>query len=72
MDLIVDMFIDPITKEILTEMKEPTDFIGLLVRSAELLQTDWSPDETDMMHMRIKGYERMAGAVYTELGFQYQ
>jgi hypothetical protein len=67
MDLIMDMFVDPITKEILVEMKEPTDFIGLLVRSAELLQTDWSPDETDMSQMRIKGYERMAGAVYGEL-----
>jgi hypothetical protein len=67
MDLIVDMFIDPITKEILVDMGEPTDFIGLLVKAGQLLQTDWSPDETDMAYMRIKGYERFSGAVYAEL-----
>lgn len=67
MDLIVDMFIDPITKEILEHMKEPTDFIHLTMRACELLQDDWALDETDMTQMRIKGYERIAGAVYQEL-----
>lgn len=67
MDLMVDLFVDPITEEILKEMGEPTDFIGLLVRASEMLLTDWSPDETDMKYMRIKGYERIAGAVYGEL-----
>lgn len=67
MDLMVDMFVDPITKELLTTMGEPTDFIGLVIRASEMLMTDWSPAETDMAHMRIKGYERMAGAVYSEL-----
>ncbi len=67
MDLMVDLFVDPITKEILQDMGEPIDFIGLLLRANELLLTDWSPDETDMAYMRIKGYERVAGAVYGEL-----
>lgn len=67
MELMVDLFVDPITEEILQSMEEPTDFIGLLLRSCELLETDWSPDETDMAYMRVKGYERMAGAVYSEL-----
>lgn len=67
MDLMVDMFVDPITKELLETMGEPTDFIGLVIRASEMLMTDWSPAETDMAHMRIKGYERMAGAVYSEL-----
>lgn len=67
MDLMVDMFVDPITEEILKTMKEPTDLIGLLLRSCELLQTDWAPAETDMAYMRIKGYERFAGVVYGEL-----
>lgn len=66
-DLMTDMFIDPITKGILEEMKEPTTFIGLLLRACELLQTDWSPEETDMAYMRIVGYERFAGAVYGEM-----
>lgn len=67
MDLMTELFVDPITEEILKEMKEPTDFIGLVIRSCELLESDWSPLETDMEFMRIKGYERMAGAVYAEL-----
>lgn len=66
-DLMYQMFIDPITKEILTNMKEPTNFQGLLLRSVEMLLTDTHPDELDSKYMRIKGYERMAGAVYAEL-----
>ena len=67
LDLMMDLFIDPITREILQERKEPTSFIGLLLKANELLLSDWSPDETDMQYMRIKGYERVAGAVYSEL-----
>lgn len=67
MDLLNSMFIDPITLEILQEMKEPVTWLGLLKRSVELLTTDYSPSEVDMSSMRIKGYERIAGAVYSEL-----
>lgn len=67
MDLLNELFVDPITEDLLKEMGEPTDFIGLLLRSCELLETDWAPDETDLDYMRLKGYERMAGAVYLEL-----
>jgi len=66
-DLMYQMFIDPITKELLREMKEPTTFHGLLIRSCELLLTEEHPDELDPSHMRIKGYERVAGVVYTEM-----
>lgn len=67
MDQMVDLFVDPITRDILVEMKEPTDFVGLVFRACELLETDWAPDETDMAYMRIRGYERIAGAVYGEM-----
>lgn len=67
MDLMTELFVDPITEEILKEMGEPTDFVSLVLRACQLLETDWSPDETDMAYMRIKGYERFAGAVYSEL-----
>lgn len=67
MDLMTELFVDPITEEILKEMGEPTDFVGLVLRACSLLETDWSPAETDMEYMRIKGYERFAGAVYAEL-----
>lgn len=67
LDLLKDMFIDPITYDLLVEMKEPTDWVGLVVRATELLITDWAPAETDMEYMRIKGYERISGTVYSEL-----
>jgi hypothetical protein len=67
LDLLYQMFIDPITRDLLLEMKEPTTFHGLLIRSCELLLTDQHPDELDPAFMRIKGYERLAGAVYSEV-----
>jgi len=67
MDLLVEMFVDPITEDILKEMGEPTDFISLVLRACQLLETDWSPAETDMAYMRLKGYERFAGALYAEM-----
>lgn len=66
-DLMDKMFIDPITKEILIEMKEPTTFRGLIVRAAQLLIKDAHPDSLDMAFMRIKGYERISGAIYAEM-----
>lgn len=66
-ELMYQMFIDPITKEILEEMKEPTTFRGLLMRSCELMLTDHHPDEMDPAFMRRKGYERFAGAAYAEI-----
>ena len=56
-------FIDPITLGLLKEMGEPTDFVGLLFRSTELLLNDDIPVVDD----RFKGYERVAAAVYREL-----
>lgn len=67
LDTMYQLFVDPITKDLLIEMKEPTNFHGLLRRSCEMLLNDQHPDELDPAYMRIKGYERMPGAVYTEL-----
>jgi len=66
-DLLNQLFVDPITRQILQEMNEPTTFKGLLVRAGELLLLDKHPDSQDMRFMRVKGYERMAGAVYKEM-----
>lgn len=61
------MWVDHITRDLLIQMGEPTDYGSLLLRSCELLLTDYHPAETDLAYMRIKGYERFAGAVYGEL-----
>jgi hypothetical protein len=67
MNLFYQMFIDPITHDILVEMKMPTDMRALLVVAGTMLLTDDHPDELDGAFMRLKGYERMAGAVYSEM-----
>lgn len=67
MDLIDKLFCDPITTEVLKEMGEPQTFRGLLMRSAEMILDDQHPDTTDMNYMRIRGYERFSGAIYSEM-----
>lgn len=73
MDLMNAMFVDPITREILEWMKEPTDFIGLIVRSCEMLATRYVPERVEVSEglvenmERARGYERFAGAVYNQL-----
>jgi len=67
LDLMAQMFIDPITKELLAEMKEPQVWTELLVRAAALLTTDQHPHELDATYLRIKGYERFSGLLYAEL-----
>lgn len=62
----MEMFVDPITYEILKDMDEPTSLDLLIIRACELLLTDWHPKENDIHHQRVRGYERMVGTVYTE------
>lgn len=61
------LFVDPISKDLLEQAGHPTSFAGMLIKSSELLLTDAHPDMLDLEHMRIKGYERLAGAVYAEI-----
>lgn len=67
MEMLVDLFVDPISREILLSMNEPVTFIGLVIRACEMLLTDWSRDETDLEDSRVRGYERIPGAIYREL-----
>jgi hypothetical protein len=63
--LVRDMFIDPITEDVLKDMKEPTDYILLVIRACEMLTRSEHPRSTELQ--RIRGYERMAGAIYSEM-----
>jgi len=65
--LMVDYFVDPVTKEILEEYNEPTEFVPLLIRAVELLVTDNWTDEMDPVYMRTRGYERFSGFVYSRM-----
>lgn len=73
LDLMNAMWVDPITKGVLEWMKEPTEFVPLLVRACELLVTRYVPNKVEGADglveglERAKGYERIPGAVYGEL-----
>lgn len=67
LSLLDKLFVDPITRDILIEMKEPVTFQGLVMRGCEMLLHDLHLDSQDMRGMRIKGYERFAGAIYKEM-----
>lgn len=62
-----NLWVDPITEKILTQMGEPTDLVLLFIRAVELLLTDEHPESNDIGYMRDKGYERIAGMLYSEL-----
>lgn len=67
LDLVRDMFIDPVTKSILELNNEPGTFTGLLLKSCDLLKDDYYKDQQDLTEMVIKGYERFSGIIYKEL-----
>lgn len=67
LNLLKDMFVDPICEEMLKRMKEPTTWFPLLMRAADLLSTEQSPDEMDGAEMVFRGYSRFPGAVYKEM-----
>lgn len=67
MDRALDLFIDPITRQNLELMKEPTTFPALLIRAVELLDTYHYPTSQDARYQVFRGYERFAGIVYQTL-----
>lgn len=64
--LVREGFVDPKTREILREMKEPENYLDLLYRCADLLKDDRTPKETDPRFMKLRGYERIGGFIYRE------
>lgn len=67
LDLLRTMWVDPITRDILLEMKLPTDMIDLFIEAAKMLENDAHPDAMDVAYMRDRGYERFSGMVYTQM-----
>ena len=67
MDLINSLFVDPITLGILEDLKQPTTYLGLLIKATEMLQSYHHPDSQDTSQQRMRGYERFSGAIYKEM-----
>ncbi len=65
--LLENMYVDPITKSILEELKLPLTFKGLLVKAGELLLDDNYINPNNMSGQLIRGYERINGMLYKEL-----
>lgn len=64
---IFDLFLDPITIDVLKLMPEPTQLAALFLRSVEVLLDDSYKSPTDFTEMRDRCHERVAGFVYTEM-----
>lgn len=62
-----NLFIDPITKDRLRVMGEPTEFNKLLIRAAEMLKTDYCLHSNDFNEQVIRGYERIPGLIYEQI-----
>lgn len=62
-EVLFPMWVDPITKDILESMEMPTDLFNLFLKATELLTTDEYPEPLE----RDRGYERIAGMIYTEM-----
>ena len=66
-------FIDPITEDILKQMDEPIEFIGLIIRAVELLMDEYVPSKLSdpkgkvELAERVRGYERVPGTIYESL-----
>lgn len=64
---VYDLFIDPITEDVLKLIGEPTEMAALFLRASEMLLTDDYKSPTDFTEMRDRNHERVAGFVYTEM-----
>ena len=67
LNLLEELFLDPITVDVLRSMNEPTDFLKLLLRANQLLNDFSHPDVNDPNYSRIRGYDRVPGLMYRAL-----
>lgn len=67
LNLLEELFLDPITIDVLREMQEPIEFLRLLLRANNLLKDFTHPDINDPHYSRIRGYDRVPGLMYRAL-----
>lgn len=66
-DGVFNLFIDPTTKDVLREMREPTDIRDLLIRAVAMLTTTEHKHPASASNFRFRGVEQITGIVYNEL-----
>lgn len=62
-----DFFMDPITADVLSQMKEPTNTKDLLIRAAQLLSTEDHQEAASSTNFRFRSYERMNAELYNAM-----
>ena len=67
LNTLINLFVDPVTGNVLKGMNEPITFIGLVLRSAELLIDDNFKHPYSSKGYSIKGYEKIPQMLYKEL-----
>lgn len=70
-DSFFELFIDPITKDVLNRMHEPTNTKDLLIRAVQLLTTEDHKPASSCANFRIRSYEQIVATVYNELARAY-
>lgn len=66
-DTVFDMFIDPITRDVLAQMGEPTNMRDLLIRCVSLLSTEDHKPASSSVNYRFRSYELFSAIVYKSL-----
>lgn len=66
-----DLFLDPITLEVLSDLNLPTDFVSLLLYASNLLADNQYTSEINMSLYRLRNNEIINGMLYKELANAY-
>jgi len=61
------LFVDPMTRDVLMRMGEPTTFPELLIRATQMLSTLNAEQAASMKNHRVRGYERFASVLYNQI-----
>jgi hypothetical protein len=67
LNLLEELFLDPITIDVLRSINEPTEYLKLLLRANNLLTNLSHPDINDPNFSRIRGHDRIPGLMYRAL-----
>lgn len=65
--ILKNLFLDPMTKDVLESLNEPTEFIKLLLRANYLLRDNNYLNPNNGKEVYYKGNERIAGILYSNL-----
>jgi hypothetical protein len=64
---IMDLFIDPITEDVLEDLDQPTDIVGVLLYANELLTNNAYKDKNSMENYRLRGAEQVNAILYKSM-----